>query len=91
MGLSNAQIDELFKPRRSSKKSSTGYAWIKTPQGLDKVSLSALKSGVGQYSGKQGTIKRSRKGQTRIQPNGSRYYVNNWDEEVVSYTLVNDL
>jgi hypothetical protein len=29
----------------------------------------------GRFYGKQGTIRRSRKGATRIQPNGRRYYI----------------
>jgi hypothetical protein len=44
----------------------------------EKVALGSMP--VGAYEGKQGTYRRSRKGASRIQPNGSRYYVAGSDD-----------
>lgn len=86
-GLSNEHIATLLSPKRGQvSKSSTGrQALVRAADGtLDKVAVSVLSS-VGYFEGKQGTIRRSRKGATRIQPNGSRYYCPNFDQEVIAY------
>jgi hypothetical protein len=43
----------------------------------------------GGFTGKAGTMKRSRKGRTYRAPNGSRTYLNNWWDEttVIAYQI----
>lgn len=88
MSLSTQQINTLLSRKRGrASKTRTGMATVRLPDGtLDKVALSMIGS-PGQFEGKQGTVKRSRKGATRIQANGRRYFVQNYDHDVVWYKV----
>ena len=67
-----------------------GYALIRTESGLSKVPITPeIRAALGKHEGKQGTVRRSSKGASRIQANGRRYYVAPYptDVEVVSYRI----
>jgi hypothetical protein len=85
--VDNELIKLLRSGKRAAKKSRTdqGYAIIRTKQGLEKVALSEVE--IPQFHGRVGTTRRSSKGRTYRAPNGRRYYVENWDNAVVSYKV----
>lgn len=63
----------LAGPVRKSSTSRKGYALIKQNGKLERVPLKGLN--LGHFEGRQGSIRRSRKGRTSIRPNGYVRYV----------------
>lgn len=87
-GLTNETILKLIAgPVRKSStgKKEVGYALVKREGDLVKVALSEVAGMIGGFQGKQGTIKRSRKGRAVIQPNGRRFYAPYGPSEVIAY------
>lgn len=75
---------ELLERLMSGKRPQNfkkGYAILNDGS---KVTLDSVK--VGGFEGKQGTVKRSRKGASRIQPNGTRQFIPG-SPEVVAYIV----
>lgn len=74
----------LAGPVRKSSTGRKGYALVKTSSGLERVPLKGLN--LGCFEGKQGSIRRSRKGRTTIMPNGfARYVPYGNPDNVVAY------
>lgn len=91
-GLDNTLIAALMSGKPAKKREpnySKGFAMIRTESGLDKVPITPeIRAAIGKFEGKQGSIRRSKKGRTSIRPNGRRYYVPSYSEvEVVGYKL----
>lgn len=80
-------IELLISGRRKPRAAQVGgYALVRAENGLEKVALAKLE--VGQFEGKQGTPRRSRKGRTYRAPNGRRFMAHQWEKpEVVLYRL----
>lgn len=77
------KLIEALMSGRKIKKQAQRFALIRTQEGIERTSLTNLE--VGQYEGKVGTTRRSRKGRTYKSPNGSRRYQPNWENEVIAY------
>lgn len=82
-GLDPKLIKALMSGRKITKKAQR-FALIRTEDGIEKVPLKNLEP--GEFHGKVGTTRRSRKGRTYKAPNGSRKFQPNWEQEVVAYT-----
>jgi len=89
-GLSNADILALMTPR--ARRTTTNleaaamakFMLVKTAQGT--IEAQAFKTAeISKFEGKVGTVRRSRKGRTRRNANGRRYYVRNFDLDIVAY------
>lgn len=92
MDLTNTDtLATLMLPREKRPKVkrapnySKGFALVRGDAGLVKVPINEITK-VGQYEGKQGSIRRSRKGRTWIMPNGYVYYNGIGAGYVVAYT-----
>ena len=81
MALTPAQIQELMGSKGRARKTN---ALIRTDEGTLERQL-VKPSQFGQYIGKQGTKRRSRKGLVRTMPNGWVKYNDITDVEVVAY------
>ncbi len=82
-GLSDAAIKMLFAPKPRKLRTSKRYMVTNTSEGLVREPFAT--SEIAHYEGKVGTVRRSRKGKTQRQANGRRFYVPNFDKEVVAY------
>ena len=71
--------------RRKADASKGIVAWVRDPETGELVKRNGVKP--GQFKGKQGSKRRSRKGAVRTMPNGYVQYCPNWDEEVFSYVV----
>lgn len=83
-------MKRLLEGKRKRKPSyANGFAFVRTATGeLEKVAMtSEVRKSIGRYEGKQGTVKRSRKGRSSIKPNGTRFYNAVTELEVVSYVI----
>jgi hypothetical protein len=83
MALSKARIAELYAgPHRKSgtgqRRKRGAFYMIATEESCELVKGKPSAEIVGAFSGKQGSIRRSRKGASRIQPNGFRRYQADW-------------
>lgn len=69
--------------------SGLGKRWVMIRTGPGELIKRAWQKGdhelIGAYEGKVGSMKRSSKGRSSRLPNGRRYYVNNYDVDVVAY------
>jgi hypothetical protein len=64
-----------------------GYALVRVEGKLEKWTIAQAKSSLGKFEGRQGSIRRSAKGRTRIMPNGYVRYNSVTEAEVVSYIV----
>lgn len=79
-------IAALMSGGSKSKAAQSGFALVRTENGLEKVALDKIN--LGGFEGKAGTARRSRKGRTYRAPNGRRHYAGQYETpEVVSYLL----
>lgn len=90
-GLSKAFIASLYaKPRKASKGANGAFYLLQKP-GCTTLEMHAgapSASQAGSFQGRVGSMRRTRKGATRRNPNGSRRYVNNTNQEqVVAYKV----
>jgi hypothetical protein len=81
--MDNELIKLLLAPRAAKARAAQPTAIVRGSEGLERASVDSLAK--GQFVGKQGTPRRSRKGATRIAANGRRYYEVAWDSPVVAY------
>jgi len=78
---------ELIRQLMSGERAKAPLTKYAILRGGEKVALTTnLTKEVGAYTGKQGSVKRSRKGRSVIQPNGERYYLNG-NPDVIAYKV----
>jgi hypothetical protein len=82
--MDQALINALLNPKpRKAKKEVKPNALIRTESGVEQAFLKP--SEFGEFRGKLGSTKRSRKGRSYRAANGSVKYEPNWETEVIAY------
>lgn len=91
--ISTELLATLMMPRSKRPKVerpldfSEGFALVRTENGLEKIPIKQAKASLQRFEGKQGSIRRSAKGRTRIMPNGYVKYNAITELDVVSYHI----
>lgn len=90
--LSEVQLAAIYAPKASRRKASKGRAFVRGNDGIESVVITKMGDfDLGKHVGKVGSMRRSRKGQSRRMPNGRRsYQPRDYDTngvEVVAYSL----
>lgn len=85
-----ALMISLYARRKANRNSPDNKVLIRSSGNLEMSDGAGLTSeDYGSFTGKQGTMRRSRKGRTTRMPNGSRRYISTWapENEVVAYKI----
>jgi hypothetical protein len=90
MALTESEVRGLLANPAQESSRATKRAWIRKDGEIKCVALSSVKAAdFGKFEGKQGSMRRSRKGLVRILPNGYRKYNDNEysrKTEVIAYS-----
>ena len=91
-GITNTNVlAQLMLPKAKRPKAvkpldvADGYALVRTENGLEKLPIAQAKASLGKFESRQGSIRRSAKGRTRIMPNGYARYNGITELDVVAY------
>lgn len=87
--LTPDDLTRMLSQKPTKRKStSSRCAIIRTENGLERVPMIEIKAAdLGNFVGKVGSMRRSRKGRSYRAPNGSRRYLHGDGIEVVAYKV----